>query len=251
MEILTYGNGERLLACSSAVAAGCPGDCRIIILPIPTTRDGKTVAGTDVSLSEVCSRVERGMLVAGYSIPEEMAAEIVSRGGNIYDGSLDEELILANARLTAYGTLGWLLTNGSLAPEELAVGLVGYGRIGKELLRLLLFLGYKVRVYSSCADTRTTLSEHGIEVRDSRCGIDFSGLDILINTAPAPLISRKARRGNSELLILDLASGKYLEGIEGVVKLPSVPEKYFARGAGRLYAERILKRLGSGSPEEV
>ena len=247
MEILTYGNGERLAACSSLVARGAPSGCRIIILPIPTTRDGKTVSGTDIPLSDVVSATEGETLVCGYGLPEDMASGIVARGGFIYDGALDEELILENARLTAQGTVGWLLLNTGRSPSELAVGIVGYGRIGRELLRLLLFLGCTVRVYSSSERTQRELSELEIDVRDSRGSADLSGLDILINTAPAPLFSAKSLAKYQGLKVVDLASGEYLAGVEGLIKLPSVPERYFAVGAGRAYARRILCRLCESS----
>lgn len=245
MEILTYGKGERLLACSSTVARGAPAGCKIIILPIPTTRDGKTVQGTDVELSEVVSRVERGTLVCGYSIPEETARQIALRGGLIYDGSLDEELILENARLTALGTVGWLLTDLGRAPKDCAVGIIGYGRIGRELLRLLLFLGYRVRVYSSSGKRARELSEMGIEVRDSAALGDPSGLDVLINTAPSRQLTERDIPRLLGIQVVDLASGGYLDGIPGLIKLPSVPEKCFAASAGRVYGERILAHLGA------
>ena len=249
MEILTYGKGERLLTCSSAVAEGCSGDCRIIILPIPTTKDGVTVFGTETPLFEVVSQVESGTLVAGYGIPDNVADGISKAGGFIYDGSLDEKFVSDNAELTAIGTVGWLLTNVGVAPSELSFGIIGYGRIGKRLIRHLLFLGAKVRLYTSSAVAKSVFSEMGIDVRDYRSSCDYSGLDILINTAPASIFSQKMKEKNPLLTVIDLASGSYLSDIDGLVKLPSVPEKYFAKSAGRLYAQRILERTLDGCGE--
>ncbi|MBQ2875657.1 MAG: hypothetical protein IJE25_01465 [Clostridia bacterium] len=243
MEILTYGMGERLRVCSSAVAADYVGDCRIIILPIPTSRDGVHVSGTEVELSEVCREVREGTLVAGYGIPEGVAREILELGGSIYDGSLDEVLISENATLTALGALGYILTELPASPSELSFGIVGYGRIGSRLLRLLLFLGARVRVYSGNSATLRELSELGIEAVDYRGSSDFSGLDVLINTAPARIVTKKAIRECCGLRVIDLASGRYLEGISGLVKLPSIPEKYYPQSAGRLYARRIAEHL--------
>ncbi len=243
MEILTYGAGERLRVCSSAVASEYAGDCRLIILPIPTTRDKRTVTGTDTELSEVCRQVERGTLVAGYGIPDRLEREISDRGGYIYDASLDEELLSENAELTALGTVGWILNNIKAAPSELRFGIVGFGRIGSRLLRYLLFLGARVRVYSGRSETMRELSELGIECVDHRSSADFSGLDVLINTAPARIVNARSVSKREGLAVIDLASGKYLDDIEGVVKLPSVPEKCFPVSAGRLYAKRIAEHF--------
>ena len=250
MEILTYGKGERLRVCSSVVAEGCRGDSRIIILPIPTTKDGVTVFGTELSLSEVCGQVESGTLVAGYGIPENMAEMIAERGGYIYDALLDEELVCENAQLTALGTLGWILSNMRSSPKELFFGIVGYGRIGKRLLRLLLFLGARVRVYSSNLSEIRGLIETGIEAVDHRSGADFSDLDVLINTAPARIVGSRQIEKCRGIRVIDLASGNQLSDIEGVVCLPSVPEKCFPESAGRLYAEGILGHAGRASEGE-
>ena len=246
MDILTFGAGERLRICSSTLASVYSNGVsvpRVIVLPVPTTKDGKTVFGCDTALSEIVSFVEEGCLVAGYGIPEALADGVVALGGYIYDAELDEEFLQKNAYLTALGTVGYLLTKYPVCTSEMRVGIVGYGRIGEALARLLLFLGLSITVYSGRLKVIRALCELGICAEDYRGGADYSGLDILINTAPDRIITAGDMERFSGLGIIDLASGSYLSGIEGVIKLSGVPEKFYPVTAGRLYAEHIARRL--------
>ena len=243
MEILTYGAGERLRVASSELSALC-GESRIIILPIPTTRDKRHVFGTQIPLSEVVEACRGGAMVAGYGIPENIKREIIECGGSVYDGEEDEELLSGNAALTALGALGWILTKLPSSPDEITFGIVGYGRIGSRLARMLLFFGAKVRVYSGNSATLRELSELGVEAYDYRCAASFDGVDVLINTAPASIVTKDRAKGVGR--IVELASGGYLEDIPEVIKLASLPEVSFPISAGVLYAERIRKFFGLG-----
>ena len=141
MSIETYGTGERLrVAASLSVPFGI--ERRIILLPVPTTRDGVTVTATDIRLSEVISDVGENTYIFGYGIPSEISCAATGDGALVYDLSLDEEYLRENAYLTALGTLGYLLTGSSRQLCGMRIGIIGYGRIGKELLRLFLFLSF-------------------------------------------------------------------------------------------------------------
>ena len=246
MDILTFGAGERLRICSSTLASVYSSRVsvgRVIILPVPTTKDNKTVFGCGVELCEVASAVEEGCTVAGYGIPEELCEAVVGRGGFIYDAELDEEFLKRNAYLTALGTVGYMLTKYPTAPSDMTVGIVGYGRIGEDLARLLLFIGARVKIYSARERVIRTLCESGLCAEDYRGGVDCTGLDILINTAPDRIVTPRDTRGFSSMRIIDLASGSYLAEIDGVEKLSAVPERFYPVTAGKIYAEHIARRL--------
>ena len=70
---------------------------------------------------------------------------------------------------------------------------------------------------------------------------DFSGIDLLINTAPARQVDEDSLP--PDLDIIDLASGSIFPPSAGLVKLPSIPEQMFPITAGRLYAEAALRAL--------
>ncbi len=249
MKIENYGTGERcaetmrlLIDWSSKEKA--PGVERVILLPIPTTRDGIRLCGSEIVLSDILRDVGAGDLVVGYSLPNGATEYIASRGARLCDVAKDEEFLDKNAELTAVGTVEYLLTVSSRAPADMTVGIIGYGRIGGHLARILLFLGAKIIIYTSKNLTRVELGALGVENR----GIDYSApdlgdtdtLDVLINTAPTRL-SACFPDGKipPRLAVIELASGNNFAGVEGVVRLPSIPERSYPRSAGRAYFRAI------------
>ncbi len=243
MIIHSYENGLRADACIDYLrGAECARSVnKIVLLPIPTTKDKCTIFNTKVYIDEVLDGIYEGDVVSCYGLPENFSRFIEERGALAVDLSFDEEFLLENAELTALCALGIFLGSTRLSPREISVGIVGYGRIGKKLTSLFLFLGAKVRVFTSRESTRLELCEWGVASAVSAEGADLSGLDLLINTAPAPIFKRESIPEG--LRIMELASGDNFDGIPGVEKYPSVPARMFPYSAGRAWGRAIERRL--------
>jgi hypothetical protein len=245
MSIETYGTGERLrVSASLSVPFGI--ERRIILLPVPTTRDGVCVTSTDEKLSDIFDGVGENTYIFGYGIPREYSEKARTFGAYIHDLSLDEEYLLENAELTALGTLGYILTSSNAAPSELSFGVVGYGRIGERLARLLLFLGARVCVFTTRPTVRDALCETGVGARGMDTPIDTDGIDILINTAPRDMSAEFPHGVRLGLRIIELASGENFKGVQGVERLPALPERYFPVSAGRTYAAAVKRFIMGG-----
>lgn len=249
MEIITFGVGRRLMRCSTELSlfSGKSRYDRLILLPIPSTRDKVNVSGTALSLREAVSSADERTLVAGYGVPKDICDELHGRGAHLYDAERDEEFLEENAVVTAHGTLGHILSNYSEDISDLRIGIIGYGRIGAALLRLLLFIGAEVRVYTTRPSVAENLGEMGVccEVIYGEC--DFGANDLIINTAPAKIIADDLVTGElSGVKIIDLAQGKLFPEAPNVTKLSSVPEKMYPETAGRIYAKYILRELSPG-----
>ncbi len=250
MEILKFGTGARVDICATTLkerfSSRDGAFTRLIILPIPTTRDGTYITGTKTELSALFDYIDEGVFLAGYGIPLWLREGAVARGASVYDGGEDEKFLLENARITAHGTLGRMLTETGRDVSELTVGIMGYGRIGSALSELLLFLGAGVKIYSASREKVTMLAEAGVLAEELSDEADFSGLDILINTAPNSLIPEKKV---GELIdggthMIELASGQnYSDG--RVVRMASIPDKMYPLSAGRLYAKSIFAAIRS------
>ena len=187
----------------------------------------------------------RGDAVCGYGLPETVKAELNEKGARLFDGLECEDFLVENAVLTVDGALGYLLNSMPCSPRDLTVGLIGYGRIGKRLLSALLFLGAKVRVYTRSEPVRLSLGAEGIETEEFSFEGDYGELDVLVNTAPAKVMSGEGikKYETAGLKILDLASGECFPQSPSVKKLASVPEAFYPKSAGRLYGKYISEYL--------
>ena len=246
MKIITFGKGERLKRAAEILgkASALSKYSELVILPIPTTKDGVHLTGCDTALEDIAATVGDGAFVLGYGIPKDLVERLEDAGAVVCDALGDEVFLEENATLTAFGTVGIMLTSAKKSPAELNVGIIGYGRIGRQLLRILLFLGASVRVYTRKNSTRLDLSRLGIDASLSSDG-DYGGLDYLINTAPERVLGEgEARAAVACGEVIDLASGdNFPEGLP-ITKLGGIPGLMYPISAGRIYAEAALRYEG-------
>ena len=238
MIIHSYESGKRAESCIEYLSGSecARGVNKIILLPIPTTRDNSTVLNTKIYINEVLEGVNEGALISGYGLPSEFVDAARERGVMLIDLARDEEFLLENADLTAICTLGVILGSCTRAPKDTRLGIVGYGRIGKRLTNLFLYLGAGLRVFTSRENTRIDLCEYGVATATSSEYADLSGLDILINTAPAVIF--KPESIPEGLRVIDLASGDNFPGT-AVEKYPSIPARMLPYSAGRAWGRAV------------
>ncbi len=215
---------------------------QLYLFPIPTTRDNCTILGTNVDIFSIIEALDASSLVVGYGLPCGFRDACGRRGCPVCDLMQDEDFLVENARLTAEAALGIILTGSGRAVRDMTFGIVGYGRIGRCMARLILSLGGKVRVYTRSRQTRLELAEYGISTSYSTEGADLSGLDILINTAPAVIFDD----GEQSLVpqgvrVIDLASGDNFPHLPAAEKYPSLPARMFPVSAGVLWGRAVEK----------
>jgi hypothetical protein len=244
MSIETYGTGGRLRAAERL--APRLGASHLVLLPVPTSKDKKHVTNTDILLSDTLCNVEEGSCVVGYGLPDWYKKVLDSSGAHALDLLEDEEFLAENAEITAIGALGYILTTEKRIPHDTRFGVVGYGRIGSRIVRMLLFHGARVKVYTSKALTCFELGMCGIDcvsVSEWNGSVyDFSDIDVLINTAPNDMKqSFPGGKIPSGMRVLELASGENFSGVIGVEKLPALPDRMYPESAGLSYYNAIKR----------
>ncbi len=227
--------------------------CDALVLPIPLTRDGRTVQGVTKG-GEACTldalsavlRRHSDVRVIAYA-PHDALAGLSAR--YLED---DERFMLENARLCAEGGLSLLLS--SLEGRSLAdfsVFLLGYGRIARALLSMLPTPSQKVTVYARRASALRSARRAGCSslpfssLAENAGSVRFSGTrPLLINTVPDARVLASALDAHSPALLLELACTKEVTALceryaerTRVLSCASMPTRYAPISAGRALAQ--------------
>ena len=167
-----------------------------------------------------------------------------------YFNMLDDEVFQArNARLTAEGTLDIILSHSFISLDRLKVLVIGFGRTGSAVVKILKDVGVGHLTVATTASIRPAMAfaDKVIASKD----FDFSFYDVVINTAPQQIIDDKeVLTFSSSAIYIDLASkpalslnfAKYL-GIDADI-YPALPAKTAPISAGEAiadYVRRVLK----------
>lgn len=155
----------------------------------------------------------------------------------------DEGYLEKNAALTAYCALRLGMEKLPVTPEYCPCLVIGWGRIGKRLSRLLRLLGADVTVASGNEAHRSQASAMGYRVVDSGNIPDLERFRLVYNTAPALILSEKqVNRFREDCVILDLASVPGMEG-DRVMRALGLPGKMVPESSGRLIGSTLLQKL--------
>lgn len=253
-------------ACSSLWEAWAGS--RVLILPLPVTRDGETVwcplaPDSTVELSELTRAVTRASetfgkppLIFGGCMPSLWRRALEGAGGMVVDYFDCEELQIKNAQITAEGAVmtAMELMDVTLLGSKMVV--IGYGRIGQLLARMLRALGVEVTVVARRAESRAWAVSDGCHAADvTDLGALAQGYDVIFNTVPAPLLDDDfLKQADRHTLIIELASlpggvtpeaeqGAATRGWPRIVRALSLPGRYAPVTAGRVIADCVMDVL--------
>lgn len=167
-----------------------------------------------------------------------------------YFNMLEDEIFQArNARLTAEGTLDIILSHSFISIDRLKVLVIGFGRTGAAVVKLLRDVGVNTLTVATNSSLRPAMAFADNVIKSSN--FDFAPYDIVINTAPQQIIDDKEiLTFSSSAIYIDLASkpalslnfAKYL-GVDADI-YPALPAKTAPISAGEAiadYVRRVLK----------
>lgn len=211
---------QQLEAWGYVVSATPSAEATHLLLPVPSLENDGTIKGGG-SLAEVLLALPRDVTVLGGNLPELPCRSI--------DFLRDEFYLSENAAITAQCTLNLL------RPPVLdaAVLLIGYGRIGKHLAPLLKVLGANVTI----ATRKRVVPQPDYQWIETGAW-NAAEYDIIINTAPAPLLAQQDTRYDAQLI--DLASAKGISG-DRVIWARGLPNREAPDASGILIAKTALR----------
>ena len=149
----------------------------------------------------------------------------------------DSRYLAMNAAITADCALRVAAPLLSTSIWDTPTLIIGWGRIGKCLVRLLQGLGCNVTVAARKETDRATLQSLGIPAVDMDASLHKFRL--IFNTAPEPVLERQITQCRNCIKI-DLASRQGLKG-DDVILARALPGKMVPESSGRQIAETFLR----------
>lgn len=222
----------------------------VYILPIPVTRDKVHILNSDILLSDYFSGLEDNSLVLCGNkslIPKDLISE-----NQVFDYSDSELFLLKNANLTSHGVIKILCENSSFPFNKLKFLILGFGRIGKNLTKLLLGLESKIYVFGHSEKDLFWSNKFGISYVKNLDNFK-ENIDFVINTIPHEIISEKQLKKQCFALaqFIELASYPGIKsetcqniGIEHISAL-GIPGKIYPKQAAEIIKESILNIIFS------
>ena len=202
-----------------------------LLLPVPSFEpDGSIKGGGDIR--QILSRLPKTVTVIGGNLKHPELA-----GYEVWDLLDDSRYLARNASITAHCTLELALTKLPITPEKCPVLIIGWGRIGKCLSKLLSALGAKVTVAARKESRRVMVEALGYTSCDIP-EIKPENYRLIINTVPAMVLPCAA----GTALKIDLASTAGMAGRD-VLWAKGLPGKLAPERSGTLIAETIMQWL--------
>ena len=224
------------------------GSADAMILPVPTTKDGKTVftplTGRRIYLSDISSSCGKNQLL--------LCCNYSFEGKNFIDyGRLDSYALL-NAVPTAEGAIKIAIEETPFTLWGSRVLIIGYGRVGKILAHRLKGLGCRVTVSARKPADEAMINALGFSYINTgnlnRTELPF---DIIFNTVDFKVIDDSTFKKCGCSLIVDLSSkgGFSLDaalncGIKAL-NAPALPVKVAPLTAGEILYSTIREILNT------
>ena len=195
-----------------------------LLLPVPSfTQDGSIVGGGNLRTLLTLLPEDITVMGGNLDLPELNYYKTV-------DLLQDADYLAVNAQITAHCAIKETLNQLPVILDGCPVLVIGWGRIGKCLCRLLRQMGAEVTVCARKEADRSILSAMGYRVVDA-ASVDTAAYRVIYNTVPAMLFPDCPGNG----LKIDLASRLGL-GSQDVIWARGLPGKDAPESSGKLIA---------------
>lgn len=198
-----------------------------LLLPVPSLEADGTIKGGQ-RLEDSLKTLPEDVTVLGGNLPILPCRQV--------DFLQDEFYLGENAAITAQCTVRLIQQHRDMISGSAAL-IIGWGRIGKRLAPMLKELGADVTVAARKQADLTAASELGYGTIEAATW-NAQRYDMIINTAPAPIMDQQEARADA--LLIDLASVKGIAG-DRVIWARGLPNKEAPDASGILIAKTALR----------
>lgn len=255
---LIIGSDKKMIECKNRLnLKGYWADCRVgkealinasvyknIILPLPTIANGY-ISGSGITLEQLYDAIsEENNVFFGNYIPPNKT--------NTLSYYYNNSFIMKNSFLTAQGVLKIILDNVDYCIFKAKVAVIGYGKCGRMIAKLLKDVGFDVTVFSRRSETITEADLNGMNSDPiSKLEKKLSDYRLIVNTVPSNIISKKSiEKLTQENVYIEVASKPYGFNIAETdvfnfkyILAESLPGRFAPVSAGENIADTVIDML--------
>ena len=239
--------------------------CDVLILPLPATRDNIYIYSKSpqikIKLQELTNTNLAHKIIFGGILPKYFLDMCDHANHKAFDYYKSEELVYKNATATAEGGIMIAMSNTQDTVSGSSYGVIGYGRIGKQLAFMLKNLGGKVCVFARNDVALSDAKAKGYDIfklegeknaeYNEKIAKKLSDCSVIFNTVPSLILDEDIlKQLTSDTVYIELASSPGGIDSECARKLkikniyaPSLPGRYSPRSAGKYIFDEIIKVL--------
>ena len=226
----------------------------VIIAPIPCT-SSEAILNTPfhthtITLNEILEVMRKDQIFVAGRIPASFETAGTGKGIHCIDLLEQEELAVLNAIPTAEGAIQAAMENMKVTLHDSNALILGFGRIGKILARMLQGIGANVFVAARKPSDFAWMKSYGYQpVAYSQLDHQLEQADVVFNTVPHALLGRDhLKQMQKSCMIIELASKPYgvnfdtakEEGID-VILASSLPGKVAPVTAAKYIKETVYR----------
>ena len=202
-----------------------------LLLPVPSFEPDGSVKGGG-SIDALLATLPKDITILGGNLVCDALA-----GYKTVDFLQDPHYVAMNANITAHCAIKLAMSKLPVTLDACPVLVIGWGRIGKCLARLLRMLDADVTVAARKASDRAVLASLGYKAADTAT-LDTTLYRVIFNTAPA-MVSASCP-GNA--LKIDLASKPGLGSMD-VLWAKGLPAREAPESSGKLIADTAIRAV--------
>lgn len=230
-----------------------------IVLPMPLSRDGESVAcpleKTSFSFSEIIGHAAENAKIFAGGKTDKLTELCRENGFALESYSESETLLLKNAKLTAEAAVMLFIQHSPGALFGSTVLITGYGRIARFMARELSAFGCEITIAARKPEARILAELDGLRAVETGEIPEVIGkCDYIANTVPSELFKEQefskikewavfeelatipAQSADQTRALCEKYGGKY-------VFAGGLPGKFSPEAAGKFIAEEIKSRL--------
>lgn len=200
-----------------------------LLLPVPAFNTAGNPIGC--SMEQLTEKLKTNPVIIGGRLNHPALA-----GSTRIDLLQDEGYLWGNAAITAHCAIKEALCRMDFTFDRCPVLIVGWGRIGQCLARLLRGLDAHVTVAARKIRDRAAVKALGYTAIDTQ-DIDTSPYRVIFNTVPASVLTQSARALNIELSSVTGIAG------DNVILARGLPAKDAPFSSGQLIADTVIQLL--------